>query len=86
MNHQPLINQLADEADELLNGARSRGEARELLLDRLRQARPALPDAARQQAADAVLRILDAEDFFNATPGDDPSDPDDDTPENADAD
>ncbi|MDR1789567.1 MAG: hypothetical protein LBR12_04385 [Opitutaceae bacterium] len=77
-----LVSSLADAADELLAGL-TRAEARETLLDHLRENHAALPAAERKRVADAVLLLLDREDFFNAVPGGDPDDngSDDDAPD-----
>lgn len=77
MEHQDIINELADSADELFSG-RSREEAREAILEHLRENHPQFAPAERRQILDAVTRILDSEDFFTSTPGGDPTDSGDD--------
>lgn len=63
---QAVIDSVADEADELLQGVNTVAEAKPLLLEWLADHHPALPMEGRRQVAQSVIAILEAEEFFTA--------------------
>lgn len=64
MNLQPIIAELADQADELLADAAHQKEAKQVLSDTLTERYPKLPAGDRQKVIGAVIEILEEEGFF----------------------
>ncbi len=60
----PLIEELANRADDVLSGVRNRAEARTSLRELLETDYPTLSDSQRTGVIDGVMRILEDEDFF----------------------
>lgn len=68
MDLEALINQTADRADELLSGISLRKDARTALTESLAADHPELEVDERAIVVAGVIRILDHEDFFAASP------------------
>lgn len=64
MNLHAIIDEVADEADDFLAGANNRSEARAGIAERLTIGYPQLPPADRAKVTEAVMAILEEEDFF----------------------
>ena len=70
-NLQGIIDSLADQADDLLADASNRKEARTALTDALAAQHPKLNGIERQKITDAVMGILEEEEFFDTAAGGD---------------
>lgn len=68
MDLEKLTNETADRADELLSGIRVRKDARSVLAEALAADHPELEVDDRSIVVAGVMRILDNEDFFAASP------------------
>jgi hypothetical protein len=71
MNLQGIIDSIADQADELLADASNRKEARTSIGEVLNSRYPRLGGIERQKVTDEVMSILEEEDFFEGSAGDD---------------
>ena len=60
----PLIDQIADRADDFLAGIRDRAQAREAIAELLAADYPTLDAATSAAVTAGVMAILEAEDFF----------------------
>ena len=69
MDLEDLIEQLASQADDFLDGFNSRTDARAGIFEMLVIQQFPLDPPQRKQVADGVMAILETEGFFNATPG-----------------
>lgn len=67
-SHQALVNELADQADELLADCRSAAEARATLKETLPELHPGLAPRDAEAVIAGVLRILQGEGFFDGGP------------------
>ncbi|MDR0901546.1 MAG: hypothetical protein LBM92_02120 [Opitutaceae bacterium] len=65
MNPQPLIEEIANRADDLLSGVTNPSEAHNAIMELLAIEQPSLLPEARRQIAGAVIKILHNEDFFS---------------------
>ncbi|HUG11229.1 MAG TPA: hypothetical protein VMM36_09455 [Opitutaceae bacterium] len=64
MNMERIINEAADEADEVLNGIRIQKEARPVIQEWISERHPELSGPDRMKVAAGVLSILQREGFF----------------------
>jgi hypothetical protein len=64
MNLQAIATAAADQADDFLQGVNSPTEAKPVILEWLADQYPQLPPADRPKVVQALLAILDREDFF----------------------
>lgn len=71
MEIQEIINALADEADEILDGVSTKKEARTILRDYLDGNHPELDQTERGQVLAELFEILEGEEFFEASTGTD---------------
>jgi len=82
-DHTPLIDAIANQADELLEGCTNPTEAQSIILEHLTAKHRAISISDRRKIADQVIALLNKEGFFdNAANGDSwdtDSDSDDDT-------
>jgi monomeric isocitrate dehydrogenase len=69
MDLKPIINAVADEADDLLAGVSKKNEARIVLLDYLADNHPDLSPGDSARVASGVLALLDQEGFFEISAG-----------------
>lgn len=69
MNLRAIIDEIADRADDFLAGASNRAEARAGVNELINADYARLSPAERRQVADGVMNILEAEGFFENTPG-----------------
>jgi len=67
MNLERIINEAADEADEVLNGIRIAKEARPVIQEWIVERHPELSLADQTKVASGVLSILKKEGFFEVT-------------------
>jgi hypothetical protein len=77
MNLSDIIDTIASQADDFLEGASNRAEARAGVNELINADFFDLSPAERQTVADGVMRILDDEGFFDTPAGGGPSDHDD---------
>lgn len=68
MDLENLINETADRADDILKGISIRKDARKALAESLAAEHPQLEVDERSIVVAGVMRILDNEDFFAASP------------------
>ena len=61
---RPIIHEIADQADDFLAGARDRAQARAGISELLTMDYPDLNPADRSTVTAAVMKVLEAEDFF----------------------
>lgn len=64
MNLNAVINDIADQADDFLDGVTKRDEARAAISEQLTIKYPKLNGIERTKVTDGVLAILDEEGFF----------------------
>ncbi len=64
MDLRSLINEIARQADDFLDGASSRREARAGIDELINSDYPQLSPGEREQVAEAVMTILENEGFF----------------------
>jgi hypothetical protein len=64
MDLRSLINEITRQADDFLDGASSRREARAGIDERVNGDYPQLSPGEREQVAEAVMTILENEGFF----------------------
>lgn len=69
MTLDPIINDIADQADDFLDGVSNRNEARAAISEQLTIKYPKLNGIERARVTDGVLAILDEEGFFNLSSG-----------------
>lgn len=69
MNLQFLISQIADQADDFLEGATSVEQARAGVSEMVTMHGPKLNPAERTAVVDGVMALLKQEGFFENTPG-----------------
>jgi hypothetical protein len=65
MNMERIIDEAADEADEVLNGIRVAKEARPVIQEWISERHPELNGGDRTKVAAGVLSILQREGFFD---------------------
>ena len=65
MNLRPVINHIADQADDFLAGVTDRKEARAGIAEFITIEYPKLNAEDRKTVADHVMAVLEAENFFN---------------------
>ena len=81
-NLNSLISDIANQADELLEGCTNPSEAGSIILEHLTARHRALSIADRRKVAEQVIALLKKEDFFDNTgPGDSWDTGDDDDPQ-----
>lgn len=66
MDLSSIIDKIASQADDFLAGAADRKEARAGIAELINADYPELKPADRKRVAEAVMAILEEEDFFNA--------------------
>ena len=66
MDLRGIINEIAGQADDFLDGAANRVEARASITEQVNAAHPELSPADRRKVADGVMAILEGEGFFAA--------------------
>jgi len=69
MDLRGIINEIAGQADDFLDGAANRAEARAGITTQVDAAHPKLSPADRRKVAEAVMVILEGEGFFAAGRG-----------------
>jgi hypothetical protein len=69
MNLSSMIEEIASQADDFLEGASNRAEARAGVNELINADHFALGPADRKLVADGVMAILEDEGFFDRTPG-----------------
>jgi hypothetical protein len=67
MNMERIINEAADEADEVLNGIRVAKEARPVIQEWISERHPELSGTDRTKVAAGVIAILQREGFFDVS-------------------
>lgn len=65
MTLQSIINEAADEADEVLVGIRAPKDARPVIREWIAERHPELNESDRAKVAEGVFSILDREGFFD---------------------
>lgn len=60
----PIINEIADQADDFLAGARDRAQARAGISELITMEYPDLAPPERTEVIAGVMKILEEEDFF----------------------
>jgi len=75
MDRKSIVNAICDQADDFLAGVRRRDEARAGIAEVLTMHHRALPPAEKKAVIDDVMRILDAEGFFEQAAGGDEGGP-----------
>jgi hypothetical protein len=78
MNLHAIIEKVSDEADDFLAGASNRSEARAGIAELLNAQYRQLSPEERAQVVTGVMAILEEEDFFTGTPGNEATVGDDD--------
>jgi hypothetical protein len=78
MNLHAIIEKVSDEADDFLAGASNRSEARAGIAELLNAQYRQLSPEERAQVVTGVMAILEEEDFFTGTPGNEAAVGDDD--------
>lgn len=73
-----IINEIADQADDLLEGVSKRDEARAAVAELLTIKHPSLSGLDRTKVIDGVMAILEEEGFFEQRAGDSDDDSSDD--------
>lgn len=63
---RPIIDEIADQADDFLAGARDRAQARAGIAEVLTMDYPDLVPADRTAVIAGVMKVLEEEDFFGA--------------------
>jgi len=66
MRLRPIIDDIADQADDFLAGITTRAEARDAISAKLTAKHPVLSGIDRIKVIDGVLAILDQEEFFGS--------------------
>jgi len=66
MDIEAIINEVADEADEILSGTSVRKDARTTLSEHIQTSHSEMPPDDRLIVVRGVMAILDKEDFFKA--------------------
>ena len=69
MNLTALIDEIAAQADDFLDGFTGRADARAGIQELLTARHNTLTETERKHVTDGVMSILEDEGFFNATPG-----------------
>ncbi len=69
MNLSALIDQIASQADDFLDGFTGRADARAGIQELLTAEHNSLSVEERKHVTDGVMTILEDEGFFSATPG-----------------
>jgi hypothetical protein len=69
MNLSALIDEIAAQADDFLDGFTGRADARAGIQELLTAQHNSLTEAERKHVTDGVMSILEDEGFFDATPG-----------------
>ena len=69
MNLKPIINQIADEADDFLEGANSPEQARAAISEMITMHFPHLSGSDRAQVIQGVMTLLENEGFFEGRAG-----------------
>ena len=77
LNLKPLIDNIADQADELLEGCADPSEASSIILEHLTARHRALSIADRRKIAEQVIALLKNEGFFDGSASGDSWDSDD---------
>lgn len=83
MNLKTLIDEMANRADEILDGCTNPSEAHSIIVELLASERPALLPPDRKKIADEVTAILNEEGFFESGSGGGFADADDDDDDGA---
>ena len=65
MNLRPIIDEIASQADDFLDGVTSREQARAGIAEYITMDYPGLVPADRKLVSDGVMSVLEAESFFN---------------------
>lgn len=65
MNLRPIIDEIASQADDFLDGVTSREQARAGIAEFITMDYPSLPPADRKLVSDHVMAILEDESFFD---------------------
>lgn len=80
MNLKPIIDRIADQADDFLDGVQSREQARAGISEMVTLYSASFPAEQRGQVIDGVMRVLENEGFFDhlraGTPAEDDEDDD----------
>ncbi|MEO5959180.1 MAG: hypothetical protein ABIZ49_10605 [Opitutaceae bacterium] len=66
---RPIIDQISNQADDFLDGARDRAQGRAGIEELLTMDYNELDSARRKAVTDGVMAVLEAEGFFSATAG-----------------
>ncbi|MGC4074445.1 MAG: hypothetical protein QM760_18420 [Nibricoccus sp.] len=69
MNLSALIDEIAAQADDFLDGFTGRADARAGIQELLTAKHNSLSEAERKHVTDGVMSILEDEGFFESTPG-----------------
>ncbi|HTX65203.1 MAG TPA: hypothetical protein VMD31_05500 [Opitutaceae bacterium] len=69
MDLRPFIDEIAGQADDFLDGAANRAEARAGIAEQVNANHPELSPADRRKVVDGVMAILETEGFFAAGRG-----------------
>jgi hypothetical protein len=69
MSLKPIIDDIADQADDFLDGVTTRSDARAVISEQLTIQYPRLSGAERGKVVDGVLAVLDSEEFFGSGVG-----------------
>ena len=64
MSLKPIIDDIANQADDFLEGVTTRADARVAIAEQLTIEYPALSGINRSKVIDGVLTVLDGEEFF----------------------
>jgi hypothetical protein len=75
---RPIIEEIADQADDFLAGARDRAQARAGISELLTMDYPDLTPTDRNEVITGVMKVLEEEDFFGGEFVGDPFNEDDD--------
>lgn len=69
MSLKPIIDDIADQADDFLDGVMTRSDARAAIAEQLSITYPRLSGMERGKIIDGVLAVLDSEEFFGSGVG-----------------
>lgn len=64
-NHAAIIDRIAGQADDFLDGFKNRRDARAGILEQLNAEYASIPQAEHASIADGVMAVLEAEGFFD---------------------
>jgi hypothetical protein len=71
MNHVAIIDRIAGQADDFLEGFKNRRDARAGVLEQLNCEYATVPQAQHEKIADGVMAVLESEGFFDDVREDD---------------